>query len=324
MPVSRRRSLGKPSGRSGFYDNLLTMPGADTSEFRCDGYYARGVALESLGKSSRAIESYRQFLQGCADDGGAVAEVRSRMGDLHIAAQDYAAAIAVLTPLAEQQPSPGGGQSGADQSGVGKSEVADALMRLAYARFASGDLPAAVESYESLLRRFPGNELAAAAEMASGQAAYRLGQTELAAERFTGVIERDDLPASTEAAHWLARIRLAAGRPLEAEAIAREQLKRLDEADSSPTAGGNSTADANAAAGVNAATPVQYRDRLRFDLAQAVAADPARVNQSVELFMAAADAAPGSSLAARSIYNAAFSAATAGQHPLAIELVDRF
>lgn len=290
-------SLGRTDDAVKFYDQLLTLPEIADSIFRCDGYYARGVSLESISESRRAIESYRQCLDGCDSDASATIDVQSRIGDLLIGEEDYAGAIEAFDAVIAAAPA----------DGPRDGDVAYAFYRKGYAAFASGKLGAAVEAYETLLRRFPNSDYVDPSTMSSGQAAYRDGNLELAAERFGQVVDRMDLAAATEAAHWLCRIKLADGDWKSAETVASRVIDRIAAADDDSTLG-----------------KLQFRGKLQFDLAQSVANDPDRIGESVAMFVAAAELEPQTPLAARSIYNASFSAVSAGENELAIELADRF
>lgn len=318
-------AMGNAQEAVQYYDKLLTLPSVSQSVFRCDGYYARGVALESLGESGRAIESYRQFLAGCGDEPLAVVEVQLRVGDLLIAEQKFDQAIAALQSVIEtaNDQSKTGVESSPGNS-LFEDDVAYALYRKGYAAFAAEDLTQAIESYERLIAEFPASDYAADAMMSSGQAAYRAGRTELAAERFEQVAARDDLDAAIEASHWLSRMRLAAGDAAGAEQVAQDGVDRIaqvfapeNDGDSPATLSDDDRFD------LVAHSDLEFRGELLFDLGQSIAADPERVGQSIRVFMAAAGADPDSPLAGQSLYNAAFSAVSAGQNDLAIELSDR-
>ena len=320
--------LGDLDSAIGFYDRLLTDPQTADSPLRCDAYYARGVTLQRDGQDSRAIDSYGQFLKSCPSDPSLVADVQSRRGDLMIAAGDYDGAVAAFTAVVDRHDSVAGdaaavavdaaavaGDAAAvavdaaavagDAAAVAVDDVVYALLRVGYANFAAGRMPEAIEAYERLIRDYPGRDEVVVAAMASAGAAYRDGQNDLALRRFAEVIRRGEIDAATEAAHWSAKIHLAQGRPEQAEQIADRQLRRLRELSDAPE-------------------PVGYHDALQFDLAKSVAADPDRLGESVAMFVAAAEISPGTPLAARAIYNAAFSAVTADQAELAVELTGRF
>ena len=118
----------------------------------------------------------------------------------------------------------------------------------------------AAKKYEQLLAEFPKSRYAATARLAAAQSAYRGGEMQVAEKRFREVLNQGNVAAATEAAHWLARMRLAENKPAEAAKIAK---RRIDD-------------------GAEGAFVVS----LRLDLAEALSIDPETVKESAQLYQA--------------------------------------
>ena len=217
-----------------------------------------------------------------------VAEVRSRLGDLLIAEKRFEEAVEVL-----------GGNVGQDAD---PTETAYAMLRRGDAAAAAGKTDQAVEYYDRLIERFPDQPRAEVARLAAAKIQYRDGKLADASERLALLARSSDPDVAAESAHWLSRLRLRVGAADDAARIASETLDRVG----------------------SAATDSDYLDDLRYDLARAVAADPMRLVESIDLYVAVADQHPGSPLAPRAIYNAAYSSLKAGDPRRAITLADRY
>jgi len=265
------------------YDAMLAAEQAAESPLRCDALYARGVALEELKEFEKAKASFGQLLQSCAGDDLAT-DVHLRMGDLAILNRGYADAIESFGQAFDT----------ADQ----QEDQAYALFRQAFAFVKSEQPERATENYEKLLAAFPDSRYAASATLASAQNAYRSGDMDMAAERFEQVLTRNNPEAATEAAHWLARIRLSQGDPTAALRVAEGQVEKGAEG--------------------------EFATALRLDLAEAYAADPKTVPDGFELFKKIHQDSPNDPLAPRALYNAAFFALQLGRPDEAAKLSDTF
>ena len=275
--------LGEPERAVEFYDRLFELPQADASSLRCDALYGRGVALETMERFEPAAESYGEMLKSC-DGSELVHDARLRLGDLQIRLGRFEKAADLFAAASESA-------STDDDRGY-------ALLRQAYS-LARADRPGeAAATYETLIAAMPESRYAAEARLASAQSTYRSGDMKAAAERFRRVLESGEPDEATEAAHWLARIRLADGDVALAREVARRQL------------------DAGASG--------PYAMSLRLDLAEALAADPETVPESIDRFEQAYRDAPDDPLAPRALYNAAFSALQANRPGRAASLADTF
>ena len=265
------------------YNAFLDLPEAKDSPLRCDAFYARGIALEELKKNDLAVESFQQLLRECADNPLAV-DVHLRLGDLMILRREYADAVKSFDLAISMA------KSDADKS--------YAVFRQAYALVQSGQPGQAAVKYDRLQSDFPDSPYAANAMLASGQSFYRDGDRSKAAARFETVLTQNNPVAATEAAHWLARIRLASGEAAAAVKVARQQI--------SSGAQGEFALD------------------LKLDLAEALSLEPSTIEESIEIAEQAYREAPDDSLAPRALYNAAFSSLQLNQYDRAGKLADEF
>ncbi len=203
--------MGNSQQAIGYYDRLLKMPNAKTSQLRCDAFYARGVAYEELKQFDEALNSFRQLLKGC-ERAELITDVQLRMGDMLIMRKDYAAAIDAF--------------SDAMESTQQADDRAYALFRQAFAHVQAKAPAEAAKKYDRLLAEYPKSNYASAAILASAQSTYRSGDIDEAAKRFRRVLQQNNRIAATEAAHWLSRIEIKKQRPADAVRIAREQIQR--------------------------------------------------------------------------------------------------
>lgn len=267
-----------------FYNQLLALPKASQSPFRCDALYARGVALESLGRAQDALASFDQLLSACADN-DLVTDVHLRRGDLSILAKSYDDAIASFEAAIE--------------SSDAAEDRSYAIYRQGFAEFAAGRPAKAAKRYERLLDEYPDSRYAAKATLAAGQSAYRGGEVDAASQRFAEVLEQGNRAAATEAAHWLARIGLTTERPLkEIETMIRAQVDRGVEGD--------------------------FELELKLDLAEIVSMDASRIEESLKLFESVYRQSPQAPTAPRALYNAAFSAFQGNKLAQALSLSKAF
>ena len=275
--------LGETNEAIKFYDRLLALPNVSDSPLRCDALYARGVAYEDLDQIDKAISSFQQLLSSC-DRADLITDVHLRMGDAAIMRKEADKAIASF--------------DSAMKSAESEDDVAYALFRQAFALVQAKRPTEAAAKYEQLLDKFPKSRYAATARLASAQSAYRGGEMGVAEKRFREVLRQDNVEAATEAAHWLARMRLAGGKPVEAIRIAKQ---RIDD-------------------GLEGA----FATSLRLDHAEALSMDPQTVKESTDLFEAIYRESPTDPLAPRALYNAAFSAMQSNQAKRASALATEF
>ena len=279
--------LGEREKAIKLYNSFLTLPAAKESPLRCDALYARGIALEELEQTEQAVKSFQELLSSCADSSLAI-DVHLRLGDLKIMQRDFSAAVASFEKAIAES------EDDADKS--------YAIFRQAYALVQNGKPNEAAVRYDRLQKEFPRSPYAANATLASGQSLYRGGDIDRAAERFEKVLGQNNSVAATEAAHWLARIKLSKGDPASAVEIAERQIK----------------------AGVDGDFSVD----LRVDLAEALSMNPETIAESIDVAEKVYRDAPEDSLAPRALYNAAFSALQLNQYDragkLATEFLDRY
>lgn len=211
-------------------------------------------------------------------------DVRLRIGDLMILNGDYPKAIEAFDQITEDTGS--------------EDDRAYALFRQAYALVQSGKSTEAAAAYDRLLAEYPNSQYAASAVLASAQSSYRGGDMGAAEEKFRKVLGQNNPIAATEATHWLARIYLTGGKAQQAIRVTREQMQR----------------------GVQG----EFANDVRLDLAEALAAQPDTVEESMDLFEKIYRDNPADKLAPRALYNAAFSALQLGQPQRALELALEF
>ncbi|MCO8120304.1 tetratricopeptide repeat protein [Stieleria sp. TO1_6] len=275
--------LGRREEAVDLYDRFLALPAAKDSPLRCDALYARGIAQEELKQSDKAVASFKQLLSDCPD-GQLAVDVQLRLGDLMIMQRQFPAAVEAFEKAIASS------KQDADKS--------YAIFRQAYALVQDEKPAQAGALYDRLQNEFPDSPYAANATLASGQSFYRGGQTEQAAERFEKVLTQNNAAAATEAAHWLARIRLAAQDAPGAISVARQQIKSGAEGD--------------------------FAVDLRVDLAEALAMNPDTTGESIQIAEQVFRDAPDDPLAPRALYNAAFSALQLNQFDQANGLASEF
>ncbi|TWT98367.1 tetratricopeptide repeat protein [Stieleria varia] len=211
-------------------------------------------------------------------------DVHLRMGDVMISRKEFDAAVQSF--------------ESAFKTSESDDDKSYAVFREAYALVQAGKPDQAALQYERLLKEFPDSVYAANATMAAAQSLYRAGKTDEAAERFRAVLGQNNPAAATESAHWLARIELAKNNSTAAVEIARKQL----------------------AAGAQG----EYAVDLKLDLAEALAVDPKTIAESVTVAEEVYRESPDDPLAARALYNAAFSALQTSQQEKSLKLANEF
>ncbi len=262
------------------YSKLLQMDGAAESPLRCDALYARGIAQEEDKDRGAAAKSFEQLLQSCTDS-DLVVDVQLRLADLRILSNRYEDAITLLQKVID------------DSRGLATDDDrALAVFRQAFC-YAKLNRPAdAANQYQLLLKKYPGSRFAAASQLAAAQSFYQAGETEKAAEAFQLVLAAKNPVASTEAAHWLARIYLA---------------KATDSPSGSPeVTAAAETAYQVAAQQLKIGTQGEYAVALQLDAAEALSYQKEKLDQALKAFEAIAREQPESPLAPRAVYNAAF------------------
>ncbi|TWU26500.1 tol-pal system protein YbgF [Novipirellula galeiformis] len=265
------------------YDQLLALPTAKESPLRCDALYARGIAYEELDQYDNAVASFRQLLSSC-EKSDLVTDVHLRIGDTAILKKEYKQAIESF--------------DAAMKSTENKDDLSYALFRQAFALVQANQPGEAAKKYEQLLKDYPDSSYTASATLASAQSTYRSGDIEEAAKRFQRVLEQKNPTASTEAAHWLARIHLGKGDSAKALEVIRGQLERGAEG--------------------------KFVATLKLDLGEALSMTPDTMKESLAAFEQAYRDAPDDELAPRALYNAAFSALQINEPKRAIELASEF
>ncbi|TWT83047.1 tol-pal system protein YbgF [Planctomycetes bacterium CA13] len=275
--------LGDSERAITLYDKMISLSNAKESPLRCDALYARGVAYEQLDQFDSAVASFRQLLSNC-DKSDLVTDVHLRLGDTWILKKRYDDAIEAFDKALE--------------STEDEDDLSYALFRQAYALAQAQRPKEAAEKYERLLTVYPDSTNAAAAMLASAQTTYRSGDIDEAAKRFERVLNQKSPDASTEAAHWLARIHLSKNDPESAKNVATKHL--------------------------SAGATGKFKAELQLDLAEALSLDPAMIKESFDVFEQVYRDAPDSPVAPRALYNAAFSALQLNQPETAIELASEF
>ncbi len=275
--------LGDRKKAIDYYNKLLALPKAKDSPLRCDALYARGIAYEELDQSENALASYQQLISSCKDN-GLITDVHLRSGDVMIFAKKYDQAINSF--------------SAAIKSADNDEDKSYAIFRQAFALVEAGRPEEAAKNYDRLKKDFPKSKYAGTALLASAQSLYRSGNLDQAAKRFEAVLKQKNPEASTEAAHWLARIFIAKGDAAKAVVTAKRQL--------------------------DAGAKGDYAIELKLDLAESMSMDPKQVADSVAIAESVYRSAPKNSLAPRALYSAAFSALQTNQLDKAKELSGEF
>ena len=287
--------LGDSKKAIDFYDEMLSLADSNESPLRCDALYARGVAMEEIDKFDQALASYQQLMDACANNPLAI-DVRLRLGDIYILRKEFDEAVDSFQAAIDATGS-NSDVSDADQNASAEN-IAYAIFRQAYALVQANDPAQAAVKYAKLAAEYPDSPYAASAMLASAQSLYRSGDIDKAAESFRVVLGQKNIAAATESAHWLARIAIGKG---DSEAAADLAKKRI-------------------ADGVEG----EFAIDLKLDLAEALSMDPATVEQSMENFESAYRESPDDELAARALYNAAFSGLQVGKKERSLELANEF
>ena len=274
---------------------MLSLTDSNKSPLRCDALYARGVAMEEIDQFDQAFASYQQLMDACANNSLAI-DVRLRLGDIYILRKEFDKAVDSFQAAIDEIKS--ASNPSAVQGDAGDENIAYAIFRQAYALVQANKPAQAAIKYAKLSADYPESPYAASATLASAQSLYRSGDVDKAAESFRVVLGQKNAAAATESAHWLARIAIGKGDPKNAAEIAKKRI-------------------ADGAEG-------EFATDLKLDLAEALSMDPKTVEQSMDQFESAYRESPDDDLAARALYNAAFSGLQVGKTKRSLELANEF
>ncbi len=200
---------GRPEKAIPFYKRMLDSTAGGKSPLRPDALYAMAVALEELGRDDEARSAYEAFLKEY-DGHGLAHEVRVRLADLMMQAQDPKTAERLLVAVAETDP---------------PSDLADyAWLRLGYARSLQKRDEEALAAYERVLTDFAESPHRETAALLAGQILFNQKRFAEAIDRLQlAAQERDTL--AVDAAHWIAQAYLQLKQPADALRIAEEALR---------------------------------------------------------------------------------------------------
>lgn len=281
------RAQGEKANR--LYDQAIATFDLEAKKFTAGKYAAqsnfyRGEALYALGKLPEAAEQYRSWLANHGDSKSPLkTKVQLALGSTLQERGQHSKAIAALTQLAESQPPSdvaaeaalrlGESLAATEQFGEAAVQFAKAaatpnftdadfaMHGEATALFQSGDFANAADVYASLAQRFPKSTLADESIALAGKSYYQAKNYPKAAEHLGRAYDTSDHDA--ELAHWLIRTQMELGQNDRAVAIADNLLASKN--------------DAN----------------VLLDKANALYALDARRSESVNAYIAAANAAAG-------------------------------
>jgi TolA-binding protein len=171
--------------------------------------YALGVGQAETGKRDEAMATLTRFAEAFPTHALA-ADVAIWRADLAVAGANTADAEKILATVID---------------GKG-NRAADAIERLATARWNRKDWPAAAESFSRLAERYPDSPRAARARLSAGIAFAEAGKRD-EARTWLGQLAAADAPEAAEAAHRLALIEIDAKQPARAVQIAEQALAKL-------------------------------------------------------------------------------------------------
>lgn len=171
--------------------------------------YALGVGQAETGKRDEAAATLKRFAEtfpthALADD------VAIWRADLATAGGNAAETEKILATVID---------------GKG-SRAADAVERLAMARWNRKDWSGAAEAYSRLVERFPKSPRAPRARLSAGIAYVEAGKRD-EARTWLGPLAAADVPEAAEAAHRLALLEIDAKQPARAAQIAEQALAKL-------------------------------------------------------------------------------------------------
>jgi cellulose synthase operon protein C len=171
--------------------------------------YALGVGQAETGKRDEATATLKRFAESFSTHALAP-DVAIWRADLAAAGGNSAAVEKILAPVVD---------------GEG-SRAADALERLAMARWNRKDWPGAAAAYSRLAERFPDSPRASWAQLSAGIAFAEAHKPD-EARIWLGKLATSDAPEAAEAAHRLALLEINAKQPARAAQIAEQALAKL-------------------------------------------------------------------------------------------------
>lgn len=245
---------------------------------RCDALYALGVTYEELNQFEQAGPVYDLFLSDCKTSELAT-EVRMRKAETvlqgGLADEKAGKGDAAKAKFAEAEKT---------FTEVGKVEgfvSADhALYRLALCDLKLGKNAEAAAAYAKVAAN-PKSAYVREAAMAAGRCYYQAKQPD-EARKFLDQARAAGGADAVEAAHWLAKLELAAGQPAKAYELATATLGKEKEG--------------------------AYLVALQMDQADALYEQAGEKAKSIPLYVKIQEANPSHELAAQALYNAAFAA----------------
>ena len=174
-----------------------------------DVLYALGVGQAEAGKREEAAATFKRFANAFPTH--ALAEdVAIWRADLATAGSNAADAEKILATVID---------------GKG-NRAADALERLATARWNRKDWPAAAEAFSRFADRYPDSPRAARSRLSAGRAFAEAGKRD-EARAWLSALAAADVPEAAEAAHRLALLEIDAKQPVRAAQIAEQALAKL-------------------------------------------------------------------------------------------------
>ncbi|MCX7431858.1 MAG: tetratricopeptide repeat protein, partial [Planctomycetia bacterium] len=211
-----------------------------------DALFFLGESLWQAGKRNEAIATWQRFLRE-HEKSPRLAEVLYALGVGQAETGTRDEAAATLKRFAETFPThaladdvaiwradlatAGGNAADAEKilatviDGKG-SRAADAVERLAMARWNRKDWSGAAEAYSRLVERFPKSPRAGWARLSAGIAYAEAGKRD-EARTWLGPLAAADVPEAAEAAHRLALLEIDAKQPARAAQIAEQALAKL-------------------------------------------------------------------------------------------------
>jgi TolA-binding protein len=179
--------------------------------------YALGVGQAETGNRDAAAATLERFATAFPKHALA-ADVALWRADLATAGTNAAAAEKILAAVIDGQ----------------GPRAADALERLASARWNRKDWPGAAEAFSRFAERFPDSPRAARAALSAG-IAFAEAKNRDQARAWLGRVAAKDGPDAAEAAHRLALLEIDAKQPARAAQVAEQALAKLAKSGQQPT-----------------------------------------------------------------------------------------
>ena len=251
------------------------------SKLFCDALYNLGVAQEELKQFAAAGSTYDLFLGRCRES-ELTSEVRMRKAETLLQtgqpadAERMFASVAALPDFGD-----------ADHALFRQADCLAKQERFLQAGRIYGQLP----------RRFPKSDYRMDATLAAGRSFYRADEFDQSVKWFEQCLELE-AEIATEAAHWLCKIHLDAGRADRAVSIAGEVLRR----------------------GATGA----YTVHLNMDQADGLYEQPASRKRAIAAYLNVVSGHPRHELAPQALYNAAFGTLELQEYDQALKHVAAF